>query len=910
MYVERVHFRRMTMGAGGTWRHWLRTLALVAAVWLPGTGAIAQGSPFNCDVVFYQVRNASGSILLRFPSVSATVTPTAVYSSTQTVLLNAVGYNPVDNYMYGIQAVTGQPQLYRIGTSGYQLVGTIGNVAGSTALGASFLPTAGWFDAAGRYYFAGQGGGAISPGAIFRVDFIPGAGAVTVAQQYNLSAGLTNVGDFDFNGAGGPNGLLLAATGTTFARVTLAENLATPSAGVATVATAVLPSSVGGIGSAFFDAFTGRFYVFDNGTSTFSEVTNPLGPLGTQGVSPVSVPLYGGPPVLNGSVSSTDGTSCPISGTRIADVSVQKSDGLTSLPAGSVASYQVTVTNAGPYPANYLTIQDTPSAGLQLLSVTCSAPGGPPSAVCPAGLSTSSFAAGIQVLIFPPGTSLVFNVNALVTAAAGGNVTNTVQVTASADFTDPTPTNNISADVNAVTAPSTQVRSGAQLCPAGTTEQLTNLLSGGDFSSISVANSQATNVGGLNTLAARNSVQPQTGFQEYLGPPGGIAQNPFPGDAARSVGGTNNWLLANGKTTGSSNYAVWFQAVSGLVVGRTYQFMFYASNATRPGSTSVTVPDLRLQVNQGAGTSTLASASATFNAAESNNETLTDTWTLVQGTFTASATAVTVSIADFAPATATNNGNASALAQAYLRACVASTDVSISKTATPSTFVSLGTASYTLVVANLGAVTATNVLLTDPPVSNVAKNTVSFVASAGSSTPTQTLSILALEGAGINIPRIAPGGRVTATIVISVTGQPGTTATNVATVASNDYSDTNPSNNVSQVSNPLVGQALLSITKTNVVTALQAGQTTSYTITIQNSGPASVTGAVFRDPAAPGLNCTSVTCLGVTGATSCPPGASVTLGNLQGSGIILPNMVPPSSVQFAVTCNVTATGRP
>lgn len=889
---------------------WGRAIALAATLVAPWGAAMGQGSPFNCDVVFYQVRNASGSVLLRFPSVSATVTPTSVYTATQTVLLNSVGYNPVDNYMYGIQAATGIPQLYRIGSTGYQLVGAIGNVAGSTALTGTFLPTGGWFDAAGRYYFAGQGGGNISPAAIFRVDFIPGTGAVTVAQQYNLTAPLVNVGDFDFNGAGGPNGLLLAATGTTFARVTLAENLTTPAAGTATVATAVLPSSVGGIGSAFFDAFTGRFYVFDNGASTFSEVTNPLGTLGTQGVSPVAVPFYSGPPALNGTVGSTDGTSCPISGTRIADVSVQKSDGLTSLPTGSVASYQVTVTNAGPYPANYMTIQDTPSAGLQLLSVTCSAPGGPPSAVCPAGLSTTSFAAGIQVLIFPPGTRLVFTVNALVTASAGATVTNTVQVTPSVDFTDPTSTNNISRDVNSVTAPTTQVVSGAQLCPVGTTEQLTNLVSGGDFAGISAANTQATNVGALNTLAARNSVQPQTGFQQYLGPPGGIAQNPFPGDSARSVGGSNNWLLANGKTTGSPNYAVWFQPITGLTVGRTYQLMFYASNATRPGSTSPTVPDLRLQVNQGAGTTTLASASATWNATESNNETVTDTWTLVQGTFTASATAVTVSIADFAAASATNNGNAFALAQATLRACVAATDVSVVKTATPTTFVSLSTATYTLVVANLGSVTATNVVLTDPPVANVAKNSVSFVTSAGSTGPTGTLTVLALEGSGINIPLIAPGGRVTATVRITATGNPGTTATNVATIASNDYLDSNPSNNVSQVSNPLIGQALLSITKTNVVTVLQAGQTTSYTITIQNSGPSTVSGAIFRDPVAAGLTCTSVSCLGVVGATSCPAGASVTIANLQGSGIVLPTMIPPSSVQFAVNCNVTATGRP
>lgn len=102
--------------------------------------------------------------------------------------------------------------------------------------------------------------------------------------------------------------------------------------------------------------------------------------------------------------------------------------------------------------------------------------------------------------------------------------------------------------------------------------------------------------------------------------------------------------------------------------------------------------------------------------------------------------------------------------------------------------------------------------------------------------------------------------------------------------------------------------AALSITKTNSLSSLTAGSTTSYSITLANGGPSDADGATFRDPVVTGLSCTSVSCTSVSGAASCPSAGSVTVAALQGSGIALPAFPAASSVTFSVTCGVTASG--
>ncbi len=861
--------------------------------------AQTSGPPFTCDVVFYQMRNVgSNSLPIKFTAVNATVTPTAVYTAVRGTNVNSIGYNPVDNYIYGLRAYTGVPQLYRIGQSGYQLVGNVITAPGGATLGGSFLPTAGVFDAAGRFYFTGQGSGNISPAAIFRIDFIPTTGNVQVAHQYNLTpTPIVNFGDFDFNGAGSTNGLLMASVNSSHFRINL-QTGSTPITGTATVSTVALSPDVGGIGSAFYDAFTSRFYVFNNTTNDFWQILNPQ--FGSpSAVNTAAVP-YTGPPTFNGPYSSTDGTSCPISGSRIADLQITKTDGFTSVPpGGAVVPYTITVVNGGPYPANYAVVRDPPAAGVTKLSVTCSAPTGPPTAVCPPTLSVASLEAGVPVLTFPPETTLVFTLNAQINGSVGTTISNTATVTPAIDTTDPNLANNTAVDGTLIAGTSTNVITAAHQCGPGKVEKLPNLLANSNFSGTFL--SDATILADNIYPSPQNAVSRQTAYSSYLG--GSVVQNPFPGDPSRSISGSSNWLLSNGHT-GAAVYRPWYQAVTGLTTGKTYQFMAYVTNATVPGSTSPTLPSLRL------GTTTIASGLTGSNVALAN-ETLVpgDTWRLIQGTFTAVATATTVSIADFSAAVAADTGGVAGIAGVTLRECSDAADLSVTKTNGATTVTTGGTTTYTVTVVNISTINATNTTILDPAAAGLIKTAMSCTASAGSSCPTP-LTISVLETTGLNIPLVLPNGTITFRITTTIAAGAGSTVTNAVSVAGTGYTDSDPSNNSAEDSDLVVGSALLAITKTNTVTGLNAGSTTSYTITVGNNGPATVSNAMFQDLAVPGLQCTAVTCTGVTGAANCPVPANVTIGALQGAGIALPPMVPPSALTFRVDCNVTATGVP
>ncbi len=100
----------------------------------------------------------------------------------------------------------------------------------------------------------------------------------------------------------------------------------------------------------------------------------------------------------------------------------------------------------------------------------------------------------------------------------------------------------------------------------------------------------------------------------------------------------------------------------------------------------------------------------------------------------------------------------------------------------------------------------------------------------------------------------------------------------------------------------------LSIAKSNAVVAVSAGQITTYTLTITNTGPSAADGALLKDPVAAGLSCTAVSCTSSTPLGNCPAPASTTIANLQGGGIALTSLPAVSTLTFDVVCGVTATG--
>jgi uncharacterized repeat protein (TIGR01451 family) len=196
---------------------------------------------------------------------------------------------------------------------------------------------------------------------------------------------------------------------------------------------------------------------------------------------------------------------------------------------------------------------------------------------------------------------------------------------------------------------------------------------------------------------------------------------------------------------------------------------------------------------------------------------------------------------------------------------IAPADVSISKTlVTGGPYLVGQLLTYTLVVANAGPSTATNVQVTDTPVNL----TITNVSGGGCTVLPCTIASLA---AGANVT-------ITVAAVINAAGA----FDNIATVTANEF-DPNPANNTDSDGNGGTASAVadVSINKTLVTAApYTVGQTLVWTLIVANAGPSTATNVQVTDTP------TNVTITSVSGGgcnalpctiASLAPGASVTI---------------------------------
>ncbi|MCY1166040.1 MAG: hypothetical protein V4455_09795 [Pseudomonadota bacterium] len=185
--------------------------------------------------------------------------------------------------------------------------------------------------------------------------------------------------------------------------------------------------------------------------------------------------------------------------------------------------------------------------------------------------------------------------------------------------------------------------------------------------------------------------------------------------------------------------------------------------------------------------------------------------------------------------------------------------------------------------------------------------TYTFTVNVSSSLPNGTYNNSAL--AFFLDPTDSSGSRtVTTALPPAASGLTANTSfTTGGTVGGSNYDGNNAANTGDDIR--VQRSANLQISKTDGLTNATAGGTTSYTVTVANQGPSDGSGTVLTDPAVSGLSCTAVTCSVVSGAASCPLAGSVTVPNLQGSGITLATFPAVSSLAFSLTCGVTATGQ-
>ena len=240
-----------------------------------------------------------------------------------------------------------------------------------------------------------------------------------------------------------------------------------------------------------------------------------------------------------------------------------------------------------------------------------------------------------------------------------------------------------------------------------------------------------------------------------------------------------------------------------------------------------------------------------------------------------------------------------------------SVDLAVTKSNGTNTVYFGTTTSYTITVTNSGPDGAVTTTISDPAAAGLTKQSVSCTAVGGAVCPSP-LTVSALEAGTMIIPAIPLNSTLSFSVVATVTaGSTGTTTTTVSNtvtvVPSTLYmTETNTVNNTAVDTDNVLRTANVSITKTNGTSTVASGGSTTYSLTVLNSGPSDASGSVLRDPAVTGLSCTTLSCAVGSGAAVCPVG--LTASSLASPGITLPTLPANSSLVFSLGCTVTATG--
>lgn len=230
-----------------------------------------------------------------------------------------------------------------------------------------------------------------------------------------------------------------------------------------------------------------------------------------------------------------------------------------------------------------------------------------------------------------------------------------------------------------------------------------------------------------------------------------------------------------------------------------------------------------------------------------------------------------------------------------------SADLAVTKTNAVTSVNAASTTIYTVTVTNNGPASVTGAILTDAAAAGLTKTLVACSATPGQCTAGTTPSIAQLES-GYALPALASGQTYQIAVTATVTATSGSVA-NVAGIAvPSGTVDPASANNTATDTDSVTPVVDLVITKTNGVTTLISGSTTTYTVTVTYDGPSSVTGALVQDTPGSGLTCLGTDPVTISG--SGVPAGSFTISNLTGSGIALGTLASGQTATLTYSCKV------
>jgi uncharacterized repeat protein (TIGR01451 family) len=586
--------------------------------------------------------------------------------------------------------------------------------------------------------------------------------------------------------------------------------------------------------------------------------------------------------------SSSSTTPIPV-----AELAISITDGSATYTPGTLVTYTVVVSNAGP-------------SGVAGAAVTNNAPSGTTitswSAIFAGGASGAGAGSGniSELVSIPLGGSITYSVTVAVPAGYSGPLTSTATIAAPAGVTDPNLANNTATDTDTqnssvdlainksvdestpkvgdnvtftlmVTNNGPSDASGVtatDLLPSGYTYVSNSGL--GTYSNLTGTWTIGSLLSGASTSLSITAKVNPTGNYTNSATVTGDQPDPLAGNNT-STSATTPEPVTDLSVTKTSN-------VNNPNVGTNVIFTVVATNNGPSTATGITVLDhlpsgYAYVSDNGGGTYASGSGVWTIGSLPSGGSSTLNITATVLATGGYANTAL-ISGQEFDPNTANNTATSSPLPSPVA-------DIAILKTVDNPTPNVGSKVVFTLTIGNNGPSTSTGVAVLDLPTSGY-----TYVSDDGLGTYN--------SGTGVwNVGNLANGA--TAILHVTATVNAQGNYTNTAS-ASSDEIDPAPGNNTSSVTPVPVPVAELSVTITDGNATYTPGTTVTYTIVVSNDGPSDVTGALFANNAPSGTTITGWTASFAGGAS----------GTGVGSGDIseLVNLPLGGNITYTVTVNV------
>ncbi len=609
-----------------------------------------------------------------------------------------------------------------------------------------------------------------------------------------------------------------------------------------------------------------------------------------------------------------------------ADLTITKTDGVTTAVPGGSVTYTITVTNPpGGDPVTGVSVTDTFPAVLSC-NWTCAGSGGGTCAASGSGNINDS------TVSLPTNSSVTYTATCAIDPSATGTLSNTATVTSASD---PNGANNSATDTDALTPQ-------ADLAITKT-DGVTTATPGGSVTyTITASNPGPSNAPG-STVADTFPAE-LTCTWTCVGAGGGTCT----GSGSGNINDIVN-LPAGGSVTYTASCTISASASGMLCNTATVAAPAGVTDPT-PGNNSATdcdtlgaSADLSITKTDGVTTAT-PGGSVTYTITASNAGPSSATGATVADTFPASLTCTwTCAGAGGGTCTASGSGNINDIVNlpsggsvTYTASCTisasasgtlcntatvaapasvtdpdpannsatdcdtlgGSADLSITKTDGVTTATAGGSVTYTIVAANSGPSSATGATVADTFPASLTCTWTCVGAGGGTCTASGSGNV----NDTVNLPS---GGSVTYTASCTISASATGTLCNTATVtAPAGVTDSNPGNNSAMDCDTLGASADLSITKTDGTTTVTAGSTVTYTITASNAGPSGALGATVTDNFPSQLTGCTWTCAnGANGGTCVSPAPPSQAGNISET-VNLP--ASGSTVILTATCTVSS----